>query len=402
MDHTCKKHREEIIEVCVQPGCANLLCQKCKTTTHKGHDTLVLSDHKEKCLTELEDYRKYLDSYSANMKELLHNKDYATSKHQEMVPHKKIKMVPVSQGLNGKCNGDDENVRGEDKLLQLLLQQNQRVEKALVCITKAFDPFLLDQFSSLPVVQEAYDSILEVYKEDQLLPEDVTDVLMLPHPRVKIDCGISVATRISAFCLCRNGDIVVAGEDIVDQIWRIRRFTRLGRLVWNRPLPLSWPSVAGLTEFLHENEESLLLSNADEGTIVMMKNEGSSLCYFEKRESPEDMCLSPDNRLLFFEDGSQDNDGGQIVVLNTTTLPFLPVRYITLGFDFPFEMAYLEFGTDLLVITSNVKRLIRAIQVADGTPVWSLGPVAAGREIHPHSVCSSPKGDFENVISSKN
>ena len=254
---------------------------------------MELSDHKEKCLTELEEYRKYLDSYSANMKELLHNKDYATSKHQEMVPHKKIKMVPGSQGLNGKCNGDG-NAHGEDKLLQLLLQQNQRVEKALECITKALDPFLLDQLNSLPVIQEAYDSVLEVYKEDQLLPEAVTDVLMLPHPRVKLDCGMSVAIRINAFCLCRNGDIVVAGEDVVDQIWRIRRFTRLGRLVWNRPLPLSWPSVVGIAEFRHENEDSLLLSNVDEGTIVMIKNKSSSLCYFEKKESPQAMCFSPD------------------------------------------------------------------------------------------------------------
>ena len=89
-------------------------------------------------------------------------------------------------------------------------------------------------------------------------------------------------------------------------------------------------------------------------------------------------------------------------MLNTTTLPFLPVRNIMLGFDFPFEMVYLEAGTDILVITSNAKRLITAIQVTDGNPIWSLGPVAAGREIHPHAVCSSPKGDFENVISSKN
>ena len=379
----CKKHLEEIIEVCVQPGCANVLCHKCKTTTHKGHGTLVLSDHKEKCLAELEDYSKYLDSYSTRLKELLQNKDTLAGKQKEMTTHKKIKM---------SADSPRSNVHGDDKLLQSLLQLKGRVEKALECTERALDPFLLDQLTSLPVIQEAYDRVLEVYKEDHLLPEKVLDILMLPYPDVRIDCGISMAVRINAFCLCRNGDIIVAGEDIVDQIWRIRRFTRLGRLVWNRLLPLSWPSVVGIAEFRHENEDSLLLSNADEGTIVMVKNKSSSLCYLERRESPEAMCLSPDCRLLFFEDGSQDNDAGQIVVLNTTTLPFLPVRSITLGFDFPFEMVYLEDDTDMLVITSNVKRLIKAIQVTDGTPVWSLGPVAAGREIHPHGVCSSPKG----------
>ena len=393
MDHICKKHREEIIEVCVQPGCATVLCHKCKTTTHKGHDTLVLSDHKEKCLSELEDFSKWLGSYSTRLKEILQNKDTLMGKQMEMMPHKKIKMTVGFPGSNVKGKGGSENIQGEDRLLQSLLQQNSRVNEASECIEKALDPFLLDQLSSLPFIQEAYDRVLEVYKEDHSLPEQVTDILQLPHPMVRVNCGISMAVRINAFCLCRNEDIAVAGEDIVDQIWRIRRFTRLGRLVLNRPLPLSWPSVDAMAEFHDENEDSLLLSNSDGGNIVMIKHNRSSLCYTDKKKSPHAMCLSPDCRFLLFEDGSQDNDGGLIVLLDTTALPFLPVRSISLGFDFPFEMAYLEDGSDTLVITSNVKRLIKAIRVTDGNPVWSLGPVIAGKEIHPHGVCSSPKGE---------
>ena len=390
----CKKHREEIIEVCVQPGCANVLCHKCKTTTHKGHDTLVLSDHKEKCLSELKDFSKWLGSYSTHLKEILQDKDTLMGKQEEMVPYKKIKMAVGSPGSNVTGNDASEKVQREDRLFQSLLQQNSRVKEASECIEKALDPFLLDQLSSLPFIQEAYDSVLEVYKEDHLLPEQVTDILQLPHSIVRADCGISMAVRMNAFCLCRNEDIAVAGEDIVDQIWRIRRFTRLGRLAWNRPLPLSWSSVDAMAEFHGENEDSLLLSNANEGKIVMMKHNGSTLCYMDKKKSPQAMCLSPDCRLLFFEDGSQDYDGGLIVLLDTTTLPFLPVRNISLGLNFPFEMTYLEEDTDTLVITSNVKRLIKAIRVTDGNPVWSLGPVIAGREIHPHGVCCSPKGDI--------
>ena len=389
----CRKHREEIIEICVQPGCTNVLCHKCKTTTHKGHETLMLSDHKEKCLSELEDFSKYLGSYSTRLKEILQNKDTLMGKYKAMVPHKKIKMAVGSPGSNVNGSSAGDNVQGEERLFQSLLQQNSRVKEASECIEKALDPFLLDQLSSLPFIQEAYDSVLEVYKEDHLLPEQVTDILKLSHPVVRIDSGISMAVRINAFCLCRNEDIAVAGEDVVDQIWRMRRFTRLGRLVWNRPLPLSWPSVDAMAEFHDENEDSLLLSNANEGKIVMMMHNRSSLCYTDKKRSPQAMCLSPDCRLLFFEDGSEDNDGGLIVLLDTTTLPFLPVRSISLGFDFPFEIAYLEGGTDTFLVTSNVKRLIKAIQVTDGNPLWSLGPVIAGKEIHPHGVCSSPKGE---------
>ena len=104
-----------------------MLCHKCKATTHKGHDTLVLSDHKEKCLSELEDFSKWLGSYSTHLKEILQDKDTLMGKQKEMVPYKKIKMAVGSPGSNVTGNDASEKVQREDRLFQSLLQQNSRV-----------------------------------------------------------------------------------------------------------------------------------------------------------------------------------------------------------------------------------------------------------------------------------
>ena len=392
MGDTCKKHREEIIDVCIQPGCTNLVCDKCKTTIHKGHDTLILSDYKEKCLAEIEGYESHLKVYASDLTSFIAG---CNSHHLQNGGSNKNVKVEETVGSSTRCHSADKSVQGAEPLLQSLMQQNRRVKDALKCTEDALDPFLIDQLSSLPIIQEAYDKILEVYKKDHILQEAVSDTLALSHPQVKIDCGLSAVNRstVKVFHLCRNEDIVFAGEDVIEQKWRIRRFNRLGRLVWNKPLPLSWASVDGIAEYHRDRKSYLLLSNADEGKIVMTseKKDNFTICYSDEKRAPEAMCLTPDCR-AFVKDRSRDHDGGQVILLNTESVPFQPIRNFSLGFNFPSEMAYLEGNTECLIVTSHTRKVIKAIDVVDGSPIWSLGPVAAGRELNPYSVCTSADG----------
>ena len=115
----CNRHREGIIEVCVQPGCADLLCNKCKTTTHKDHHTMELSDYKELCLTEFGNYQNCLQRYNTDLEKLLQETDVS------FVPLKKIKV----EGEQGECRPPLENADEEDPQLQLVIKQTERVQR---------------------------------------------------------------------------------------------------------------------------------------------------------------------------------------------------------------------------------------------------------------------------------
>ena len=251
----CSKHREEIIEVCVQAGCDHLLCEKCKTKNHKDHHTMELSDYKEFCLNELILYKTCLETYAAMLGEFLQKKDIPS------VPLKKPK-------VQGKEKDEVEGSTEEAELFQCFLRQNERVQQVLESIERATDPFFLDPLASFQIIKETFNKMDEVYKEDAHLPEIESNPLNLYRPRIKINCGISLSDDVKVLCLCRSGDLVVAGEDVLENTWRMRKFTILGQLVWNKHPPLSWSSIDGMVEFGGKDEDALLVSNGDEGEVV--------------------------------------------------------------------------------------------------------------------------------------
>ena len=379
----CSRHREDIIEVCVQPGCADLLCNKCKTTTHKDHNTMELSDYKKCCLTEFGNFQNYLQRYNTDLEKLLQETDAS------FVPLKKIK----AEGEKGESPRLTDRANEEDPRLQLLVMQNKRVKEALDYIERATDPFLLDLLTSFQIIKETYTKLDQVFKEDFFLPETTADALPLSKPRVKINCGLSLSDDVKVLCLCNNGDLVVTGQDILEKKWRIRRFTGLGQVVWNKCPPLSWSSIEGMVEFPRE-DKAVLVSNGDEGEIVMVLNDGNVLCFSDRKSAPETICLSPDSKTLFSKERYNNDKGGKIVLLDTTTRPFLPLKCLIPGFNHPFDITYLAAGMDMILITSHVKKIVKAIQVADGKAAWTLGPVILGEEIHPHGVCTSARGEF--------
>ena len=343
---------------------------------------MELSDYKDLCLTEFGNYQNCLQRYNTDLEKLLQKTDAS------FVPLKKIK----AEGAKVECRPPMENSDEEDLRLQFVIKQNERVKEALDYIERATDPFLLDPLSSFQTIKEAYTKLDQVYKEDFFLPETVADAFTLSQPRVKISCGLSVSDDVKVLCLCNNGDLVVTGQDILEKKWRIRRFTRLGQIVWNKSPPLSWPSIDGMMDFPRE-DKTVLVSNGDEGEIVMVSNDNSVLCFSDRKSVPEAICLSPDSRTLFFKERYYNDKGGKIILLDTTANPFLPLKSLVPGFNFPFDMTYLAGGMDLLLITSHMKKVVKAIHVAEGKPAWTQGPVNLGEEIHLHGVCTSVHGE---------
>ena len=340
---------------------------------------MELSDYKELCLTELGNYQNCLLRYNTDLEKLLQETDASS------VPLKKLK----AEGAKGEK--EMENAE-EDLRLQLVIKQNERVKEVLYSIERSTDPFLLDPLSSFQVIKETYSKLDQVYKEDFFLPEIGADAFTLSQPRVKINCGLSVSDDVKVLYLCNNGDLVVTGQDILEKKWRIRRFSRLGQIVWNKSPPLSWPSVEGMVEFPRE-DKAVVISNSDEGEIVMVSDDRSVLCFSDKKSAPETICLSPDSRTLFFKERYYNDKGGKIILLDTTTNPFVPLKSLVPGFNFPFDMTYLAGGMDTLLITSHMKKVVKGIRVTDGKPALSLGPVVLGEEIHPHGVCTPAHGE---------
>ena len=333
----------------------------CKSTGHKDHETMELSEYKERSLTQLEDYKKYLEAYAANLEKL--------------------------RLSNSKHNGSERLGNEEDNSLVCLTKQSERIKEALASIEEATDPFLLDLLKSFEAITDAHDKLLNVYREDHMLPESVSHSLILRHPRVRTDCGlVTQSGDRHLFCLCKNEDVVIAGEDSLEKKWRVKRFTRLGHLVWNKYLPLAWTCISGVIEFISESKEGILFSNDDEGKIVMVSGENMIQCYEDKEKAPGTMLLSPDYRLLIFMDYENDS----LIFLDTTSTPFVSIRSILIGTKFPYEMTLLPAEENyMLVVTSPWKRKIKAISVKDGKVNWTIGPIVAGQEITPHGICSS-------------
>ena len=133
----------------------------------------------------------------------------------------------------------------------------------------------------------------------------------------------------------------------------------------------------------------------------MVLQDENVLCFSDKKRAPEAMSLSPDSKILFFIERYYNDKGGKVILLDTTKTPFLPIKSVTLGLDFPLDIKYLTSGIDTILISSHMKKVIKAVGGTDGRSIWSVGPVVLGEKIHPHGICVSAEGNVNQADPSK-
>ena len=289
------------------------------------------------------------------------------------------------------------------QLLDRLIKQKQTIRTTQEKIQEASSEFVLDPLESIKMTNVAYEALKAVLEEEhQLLKilstnhatKDIVSTRAV-FPKVKVNTGMDHSIAVEHFVVCKGGDVIIAGIDNLQKQWRLRRFSRLGQLEWNRPLPMSWAECYGIVDF-SKDREAILLSNADRKKIVRVSGDGSQsdavVCYTDDKKAPSALSVNTDSRRLFFKDHSFDHDEGKVEVLDTSTMPFTPLQTITLGFSFTHGLTYLGGDKDLLVFTSFEKKSIRAISGKDGKEMWTVGPQVLGKKCHPHDLCTTGNG----------
>ncbi len=387
--------------MCVQPGCMKPICERCKSASHKDHQLMELTDYSEKFHQDLAHHRAYLDPYLMSIDETVTKLDTQESIHGET---NVTGSQPTGQSKRRKLEKEPTGPETKEGVIwnPNLEELNARLKKQLTLVQKCLQDIedtaiILDPLESIAAVKDIFAAVQEVYKEDQALADLKNNlhaenrISTLSYPKVKFDSGIDTSETKECVIGCRNGDLVIAGSDSLQKDWRIRRFTRLGQLVWNKPLPLSWPVVDGLEECVRDEEDVLLLSNANNKKIVLLSNSGTTLCYTDEQKAPGVLQCSPDFKRLFFKDRVFDYDEGRIEVLDITRVPFVPLTTITLGFTYTNEIGYLS-DKDLLLVTSHKKCSLRALNAADGSELWTLGQHVLGETLYPRGACANASG----------
>ena len=145
-------------------------------------------------------------------------------------------------------------------------------------IEEAASEFVLDPLESIKMTNVAYEALKAVLEEEhQLLKilstnhatKDIVSTRAV-FPKVKVNTGMDHSIAVEHFVVCKGGDVIIAGIDNLQKQWRLSRFSRLGQLEWNRPLPMSWAECYGIVDF-SKNHEAILLSNADRKKIVRVQ-----------------------------------------------------------------------------------------------------------------------------------
>ena len=385
--------------MCVQASCMKLICERCKTSTHKHHQFMEFDVYKQKYLEELQKYTKYLNPYLKSTNQLKEATTHLVNETidrqaQEDIVQVKRRRVGSQSTVEEYEDTTVESLRGRE-LHEGLVKQCSMVQKCMENI-EAVD-FSLDPIEGIGLIKDTFNMIREVYQEDQNLLKNMetkeNQHSALKYPKVKIDCGIDTSEVKECLVACRNGDVVVAGSDTLQKTWFIRRFTRLGRLVWNKPLPLSWAAVDGMVEYHTGNDQGLLLSDADHRKIIFVTNNKTTTCYADDEKAPGAMCCSEDFKRLFFKDRVFDFDEGRIEILDTTTKHFVSLVTLKLGFTYSNEMGYMS-SRDLLFVTSHKKFSVRALNAVDGAEVWTLGQHVLGKTFYPRGACTDNRGNW--------
>ena len=358
---------------------------------------MELTEYKDKCSEDLKIFEIHLKSQFE-----------ITAKALEAMKAE-ISRSDQSENLNGMIQGDAPTEKIESQgdpfqaseLVDRLMKQEQMILTIQEKIEEA--ECELDPLESIEMTNVTYKALKTVLEEEhQLLKilstnpatKDIISTLA-GFPKVKVNTGMDHSLAAEHFVLCKGGDVIIAGIDNLQKQWRLRRFSRLGQLEWDRPLPMSWEECHGIVDF-SKNHEVILLSNADRKKIVQVSGDGNHsdaiVCYADDKKAPSGLSITPDSSRLFFKDHSFDHDEGKVEVLDTSTTPFTPLQTITLGFSFTHGLTYLGGYSDVLVFTSYEKKSIRAITAKDGREMWTIGPQVLGKNCQPHDLCTTGNG----------
>ena len=397
--YLCRRHNEPNIEMCVQPSCMKPICERCKTTTHKDHKLMELTEYKDKCSEELKSYERSLISQKDF---ILRAQEAVDSEIHRMTESENIEIDNITQ----ESSPNDHNVNDGSKaqVLELrdrLVNQTQIIEEALKKIEEATNEFVLDPLDSIDPTNQAYEVLKTVLEEQHQLLKILSTNRAIKnlastctvYTKVEVNTGIANFLDGKQFMMCRSGDVTIVGIDTLLDQWRLRRFNRLGQLEWDRPLPMSWTECHGIADF-SKNEKAILLANAEKKKIILVYEDSTGskpvICYTDERKGPIFLALSPDLKQLFFKDIYSREQ--RVQVLDTSTMPFTPVQTITFGFSIPRGLAYLGDDKELLLFTSYEKYSIRAINCHDEREEWTVGPFVLGRKCRPLGLCRIGNG----------
>ena len=383
----------------MQPSCMKPICERCKTTTHKDHKLLELTEYKDKCSEDLQIFKI---SLKAQLE--------ITVKAMEAI-EAEISWSDKSENIesNGMIQEDTPTEKKESQgdqvqtsqLLDRLIKQDQMIRTTLEKIEEATSEFVLDPLESIDLTNQAYE-VLKTFLEEQhqllkilstnLAVRDLASTCTV-YPKVEVNTGIANFVEGKQFMMCRSGDVTIVGIDTLLDQWRLRRFNRLGQLERDRPLLMSWTECHGIADF-SKNEKAILLANAEKKKIILVNEDDTEskpvICYTDDRKGPLFLALSPDLKRLFFKDISSREQ--RVEVLDTSTIPFTAVQTITFGFSIPDGLAYLGGDKELLVFTSYEKYSIRAINCHDGMEEWTVGPFVLGQKCRPLGLCRIGNG----------
>ena len=366
------------------------ICERCKTTTHKDHKFMELPEYKDKCSEDLKIFEISLKAQLEITEKALEGMKAEISRSD------KSENIELKGMIQGDTSTEKKESRGDQfrasQLLDRLTKQKETIRTTQEKIEEATNEFVLDPLDSIELTNQAYEVLKTVLEEQhQLLKILSTNGTTKDHastctvyPKVEVNTGIGNFLEAKQFMMCRNGDVTIVGIDTLLDQWRLRRFSRLGQLERDMPLPMLWTECHGIADF-SKNEKAILLANAEKKKIILVKEDDREskpvICYTDERKGPKFLALSPDLKRLFFKDIYSREQ--RVEVLDASTIPFTPVQTITLGFSIPSDIAYLGGDKELLLFTSYEKYSIRAINCHDEREEWTVGPFVLGRKCRP-------------------
>ncbi len=284
-------------------------------------------------------------------------------------------------------------------LAEKLKDQKKRMEDVAEAV---FD--IEEETHSLKAInltKGAFDLVQETLSEDYEIVKLVrkhlnsSDAKLLLYPQVELNCGFDTSHGIGECmaCLCTNGDTVIACLDAGLGSWRIRRFSRLGQLVWDAGLSEPQAEIMGVIEWLNADGSSrgFLMAQSSRGRILHVSTDGEELeTVYEgvNTAAPGDMCFNTDRTRLLFtslrQDGASETSLGKICVLDTRTRPFTLESILNLDFRRPTNVACLDWPNhpDTFVVVSNEKKLLKVID-SSGCERRRTGPRVLGQEWTP-------------------
>ena len=366
---------------------------------------MELTEYKDRCIEDLKTFEVSLKTEL----EITENALQRLETEIMMDDKPENKSNAMIQGDTPTDKKENQNFQ-ELELRDRLIKQKKMIQATQEKIEETASEFVLNPLDSIKMTKETYEALKTVLEEEHQLMKILSkspatkDFISTRtvFPKVTVNTGMDHSLAAEHFVVCKGGDVVIAGVDNLQKQWRLRRFSRLGQLEWDTPLPMSWSECHGIVDF-SRNQETILLSNANRKNIILINGDGSRsdavVCFEDDKKTPAALCVSFDLRRLFYKDHAFDHDEGKVEVLDTSTMPFTPLQTITLGFSHTHGLTYLGGDRNLLVFTSYQKKSIRAISGDDGREVWTVGPQILGKNCQPHHLCATGNGKpFEFLI----